>query len=97
METLLPGSVDAAVVLPDPVNLTVLIQIVFDGEMRWHVEGNHCTTLAEVQNILLSIHATKADIPVIIESADNVSGENVIDVYDICRRVGLTNIQFAAY
>ena len=98
METTLPGNVPAEVVLPDPVNLdTVLIQISFDQEPRWKIEGNKCSTLHEVENILRLLQNTKPDIPVIIESADVVPIEEVIDVYDLCRFVGLSRIQFAAY
>ena len=97
MDTTLPSEVTTEVALPDPVNLDVVfVQLFFDREPRWQVEGNQCTTLWEVQNILLSIRNIKADIPVIIGSADNVPMEDVIDVYDVCRRVGLSRIQFVA-
>ena len=98
MDATLPGSVNSEVVLPDLENLdTVLIQISFDVEPLWQIEGNRCSTLHEVQIVLRAIWEVKADIPVIIESADNVPTGKVIDVYDICRRVGLSHIQFAAY
>lgn len=97
METVLPGSVIAEIVLPDPVNLdVVLVQIFFDKQPHWQIEGNRCSALGEVQNILRLIREIKPDVPVIVESADSVPMENVIDVYDICRRVGLFRIQFAA-
>jgi biopolymer transport protein ExbD len=97
MDTTLPGSLPAEVVLPDPVNLdTVLIQIFFDQNTHWRIEGNQCSTLHEVQNILRSLRNAKPDIPVIIESADVVPVEKVIDIYDLCRSVGLSRIQFAA-
>jgi biopolymer transport protein ExbD len=97
MDTTLSGNVTADIVLPDPVNLdTVLIQIFFDTQPHWQIEGHHCLTLHEVQNVLRSIQNVKADIPVIIESADNVPMENVIDIYDLCRQVGLSRIQFTA-
>ena len=98
IDATLPGSVTAEVVLPDPVDLdVVLIQITFDREPHWQIEGNHCSTLHEVHNILRLIRDVKADIPVIIEPADNVPVGKVIDVYDVCRRAGLFRIQFVAY
>ena len=98
MDTTLPGNVEVDVVHLDPVDLdAVLIQITFDQEPHWQIEGNQCSTLREVQGILRLVRDVKADIPVIIESADNVPMANVIDVYDICRRVGLSQIQFAAH
>jgi biopolymer transport protein ExbD len=97
MDTTLPGSVPAEMVLPDPLHLdTVLIQIFFDQKTHWQIEGNRCSTLHEVQNILRLLRDVKPDIPVIIESADGVPVEKVIDVYDVCRSVGLSRIQFAA-
>ena len=97
METTLPGDMVAEMVLPDPVNLdTVLIRIFFEDELRWQIEGNQCSSLREVQSILRLLRDVKPDIPVIIESADDVPMENVIDVYDVCRSVGLSNIQFSA-
>jgi len=97
MDTTLPGSVHAEVVLPDLANLDVVtVQIFFDSQPHWQIEGNQCFTLHEVQNILRLICGVKPDIPVIIEPADSVPMENVIDIYDICRRVGLSQIQFAA-
>ena len=98
MDTTLPGSVAADTVLPDPVNLdVVLVQIFFDRTPHWQIEGNQCSSLDEVHNILRLIRDIKADIPVIIESAESVPMENVIDVYDVCRRVELFQIQFAAH
>ena len=97
MNTTLPGSLAAEVVLPDPVNLdTVLIQIFFDPKTRWKIEGNQCSTLHEVENILWLLRKAKPDIPVIIESADVVPVEKVIDVYDLCRLLELSRVQFAA-
>ena len=98
MDTTLPGSVMTDMVRLDPVSLdVVLVQIFFDREPHWQIEGNQCTSLHEVQNILLLIRNVKEDIPVVIESAENVPMEHVIDVYDVCRRVELSRIQFAAH
>ena len=97
MDTTFPGNVTAEVVLPDPVNLDVaLITISFDRKPHWQIEGNQCSSLDEVQGILQMMRGVKADIPVIIESAENVPMETVIDTYDACRRAGLLRIHFAA-
>ena len=98
LDTTLPGSVAADVVLPAPTNLDVVqIQIFFDRKPHWQVEGNQCSSLKEVQHILRLIREVKEDIPVIIKSADNVPMETVIDVYDVCRRIGLVRVQFATH
>jgi len=97
MDTTLPGSTVAEMVLPDWTNLDVVeIQIFFDRKPHWQIEGNRCFTLSSVQHLLQSIQSVKPDIPVIIAPAGTVPMENVIDVYDLCRRVGLSRIQFAA-
>ena len=97
MDATLSGNVAADMVLPELAELdVVLIQIARDDELRWQIEGNHFLTLHDVQNFLRLIQSIKPDIPVIIESADNVPIENVLDVYDVCRRVGLVRIHFAA-
>ena len=97
MDATLPGSAPAEMMLPDPVDIdVVLIQISFEREPYWLInEANHCSTLYEVRNVLRLLCDLRADIPVIIASADNVPTENVIDVYDVCRLTGLSRIQFA--
>ena len=95
MDATLPGNVIADIVLPDPIDLdTVLIQISFDRTPHWQIAGNQFSSLHEVQDFLRRIRSVKEDIPVIIDSTENVPMENVIDVYDVSRRVGLSNIQF---
>ena len=97
LDAALPGDVPAEIVLPDPVDLdVVVVQIFFDEKPYWQIEGNHPRTLYDVQTVMRQIRNIKPDIPVIIDSADNVPMENVIDIYDICRRLELTNILFAA-
>ena len=96
MDTTLPGDVPVEIVLPDPVDLDVVVVQIFFGEKPyWQIEGNHPRTLHEVQAVLRQIRNIKPGIPVIIDSADNVPIENVIDIYDICRRLELP-VQLAA-
>ena len=100
MNTTLPGSVPSEVLPPDLANLdAVVVQIVHSteqgGRLYWQIEGNRCATLGEVQNLLRSVHSVKPDIPVVIEPENDVFMENVIDVYDVCRQVGLLQIQFS--
>ena len=97
MNTTLSGNVSTDIVLPDPVDLDIaVVQIFFDQQPYWQIEGNRPATLRDVQEILRLIRDIKPDIPVIIESADNVPMENVIDICDICHRLGL-HVQFAAW
>lgn len=97
MESTLPGNAVAEVSLPDPIDLDqVFIQISFNQIPSWQVEGNQCTTLDDVQRILRTVWEIKPDIPVVIAAAENVPMEDVIDIYDVSRRVGLSQIQFSA-
>jgi biopolymer transport protein ExbD len=98
MDSTLPGNAAVELVHFDPVKLDVVrIQISCEPELHWQIEENQCTSFLEVQQILQLIREVNDDIPVIIESAENVPMEKVIDVYDVCRRVGLLRIHFAAH
>ncbi|MDR2757328.1 MAG: biopolymer transporter ExbD [Planctomycetaceae bacterium] len=93
----LPGSSVTEIVLPKPDNLDVArILLTFDGSPHWRVEGNQCHSLRDVRTILQKLREIRQDIPVIIDSNENVPMEHVIDVYDSCRIAGLSQIQFAA-
>lgn len=93
----LPGSEASEIVLPSPEQLdSARIELSFDGSPHWSVEGNQCSALTEVRQLLRSLQRVKADLPIIIASEQNVPMEHVIDVYDACRWAGLSKIQFAA-
>lgn len=94
----LSGTSSAQIVLPDPENLDqAVIRLGFEGQKPyWQIEDNHCNSLREVRDILRKLREIKQDLPVIIDSKENVPMEHVIDVYDACRSAGLTKIQFAA-
>ncbi|MDR0704353.1 MAG: biopolymer transporter ExbD [Planctomycetaceae bacterium] len=93
----LSGNSVVEIVLPKPETLDVArILLTFDGSPHWQVEGNQCHSLREVREILQKLREIRRDIPVIIDSNENVPMEHVIDVYDVCRIAGLSQIQFAA-
>ncbi|MDR3182955.1 MAG: biopolymer transporter ExbD [Planctomycetaceae bacterium] len=75
---------------------TVHVEITYQDVPLWKVEGGEYRTLQEVQDILRRLKDVQADIPVIIEPAANVPMEHVINLYDVCRRIGLINIKFMA-
>ncbi|MDR3232845.1 MAG: biopolymer transporter ExbD [Planctomycetaceae bacterium] len=75
---------------------TVHIEITYQDVPLWKVEGSEYRTLQDVQDILRRLKDVQADIPVVIEPAANVPMEHVINLYDICRRIGLTRIHFEA-
>jgi len=55
-----------------------------------------CENLSQLRSLLEAVAQIRADLPVIIDVEPTVPVEHVIDVYDLCRQVGLVRIQFAA-
>ncbi|NLX95466.1 MAG: biopolymer transporter ExbD [Rhodopirellula sp.] len=95
----LPGSIDSAVPIdPDLKDLDEIVVKILreEGGVRWEINGRRCTRLAEVRAVLAGVAQVKIDLPVILDVDGGVPLENVIDVYDVCRQLGLERIQFAA-
>ncbi len=67
-----------------------------DGTLEWRVNDRPLESLAEVREVLAGVAAVQADLPVILDPDGEVPIEAVIDVYDLCRRVGLVRVQFSA-
>ncbi len=55
-----------------------------------------CNSLAQLRGLLQAVAGIRADLPVILDVEPLVPVEHLIDVYDLCRQVGLQRIQFAA-
>ena len=104
----LPGSISGDVPIdPELLDLEeIVVKVLWrEGRAQWEINGRNYRklTIAEdvekvgnVENILRAAKEVKADLPVILDVEDEVPMENVIDAYDLCRRVGLEKIQFAA-
>ncbi len=95
----LPGSIDSqAEVDPELKDLEeVVVKILqVDGRIRWEINEQRYTQLDEVRDVLAGVAQVKIDLPVILDVDGDVPLENVIDVYDLCRQIGLEKIQFAA-
>jgi biopolymer transport protein ExbD len=94
----LSGNVDAIeLLIPDPSEIDVaIIKIMFRGVPRWYLAGNECKSIEQLRVLLNELRNIQIDLPVVIDSDSNVPMECVIDVYDLCRAVGLTKIQFTA-
>ena len=67
-----------------------------DGRARWRINDKDYERFDEVGAVLAAVARLKNELPVILDADDNVPLENVIDAYDLCRRLGLVKIQFAA-
>ena len=62
----------------------------------WRINRRDYTSLDEVRGVLAAVAKVKIDLPLILDIQGDVHLENAIDVYDLCRQVGLKKIQFAA-
>jgi biopolymer transport protein ExbD len=95
----LPGSSSETVAI-DPLEEDldeIVVKVLWrDGGPRWEVNQRRYEQLGQVGAVLSAVAGFQADLPVILDVEGVVPMENVIDVYDLCRRIGLQRIQFAA-
>ena len=99
----LPGAIESDVqVDPQQLDLEeIVVELLWrniDGRWRaqWQINNREYTQLAEVRGVLAAVRQLKDDLPVILDVEPDVPMEDVIDVYDLCREVGLERVQFAA-
>ena len=102
----LPGTVSEAPPIDQELEDLdeIVVRIMWrDGRPSWQIglpgqqlHERVCRDLEEVTQALAAIARVKVDLPVILDVEAEVPIEDVIDVYDVCRRIGLERIQFAA-
>ncbi|MBN1908320.1 MAG: biopolymer transporter ExbD [Pirellulales bacterium] len=95
----LPGtSTKTAPVDPDLIDLEqIVVKLSWrDGHPGWQINQKDYSSLEDVGAVLAAVAGVKADLTVILDAGGNVPMEHLINVYDLCRRIGLTRIQFAA-
>jgi biopolymer transport protein ExbD len=104
----LPGTVsDVEPVNPEWEDLDeIIVKILWhEGRPGWRMElrgqqadPRACRDLKELGEALAAVARVRADLPVIldVEDKDHVPIESVIDVWDLCRRIGLEKVQLAA-
>jgi len=95
----LPGAV--ATELPPPEELEDLDELVvdlrwLDARPAWEINRRRYNALGEVRAVLEATQAIQPGLPVILDVGPRVPMENVINLYDLCRAVGLERVQFAA-
>ena len=76
----------------------IYIRILMDekGEnFSWRINQRSCNSLDQVGHVLRQLANALPEVPVIIDPDRKVPIENVLDIYDICRKNGLVKIQFA--
>lgn len=75
----------------------VVVEIRSDaGRIHWRVNEAPYDQLADVVNLLRQLARIEVELPVTVDSQPNVPIGDVIDVYDLCRQSGFSNIRFAA-
>ena len=75
----------------------VVVRVLWaEGRVSWRVGDELLNDLAGVEAKLTRIYQAKADAPVIIDPDNATPLGDVIDVYDLSRRVGFDEVQFAA-
>ena len=94
----LPGTTSDVEIEEDWEDLDeIVVKILWrDGRPGWQINQRDLERLDEVRAVLEAAAAVKIDLPVILDVEGEVPIEDVIDVYDVCRRIGLVRIQFAA-
>jgi len=95
----LPGSVSSNVEIDLELEdlEEIVVKILYaDGRPHWQINQRDYNRLAEVRAVLSAAARVRIDLPVILDVEPNVPLENLIDVYDLCRRIGLERVQFAA-
>ncbi len=94
----MPGSVNTEIEI-DPLqeDLDEITVTVFRRGDRtaWQVNQRDYDRLEDVGAVLSAAAEIKIDLPVILDVDAEVPIEDVIDVYDRCRQIGLRRIQFA--
>lgn len=97
-----PTAGGAAAEQPVPPELEDLRQVEVtlarrDGATFWTVNGDGCTSLADVERRLAALARMKqfkSIVPVILDVADDVPLADAIDVYDLALRLGFEKVQF---
>lgn len=92
----LPGNATTPSVRKPPTLDVAIIRITYDRRPFYTVAENRCETLERLREVLLVLSEAKNDLPIIIDPEGNVPMGAMIAVYDTCRDVGLTKIQFTA-
>jgi len=95
----LPGTIASDVPIdPEVEDLEeIVVEILWrEGRASWRINDRDYARLADVRAVLTAASRVKTDLPVILDVEPPVPMEDVIDVYDLCRQIGLEKIQFAA-
>lgn len=76
--------------------IVVRIFVNRDKRAEYAVDDKRLASIAEVEATLDELRQIDPNVPVVVDPERDVPIENVLDVYDAARRVGLGKIKFAA-
>jgi biopolymer transport protein ExbD len=74
---------------------TVVRAMRVDGQTRWIVNNRPAASLLEVESVLRTVSQTDRSTPITLDVEAAVPLGEMIDVYDVCRLLGLEKIEFA--
>lgn len=95
----MPGAVESDVEIdPELLDLDeIVVKVLWrDGRARWQINGRDYDHLKAVGEVLAAASRLQSDLPVILDIEPTVPMKDVIDLYDICRAIGLEQVRFAA-
>jgi biopolymer transport protein ExbD len=94
----LPGISDAVPIEQQWEDLDeIVVKIVWrDDRPGWQINEQDVATLKQLWASLEAAARIQIDLPVILDVDGRVPIENVIDVVDLCRQIGLEKVLFAA-
>lgn len=95
----LPGKMESPIqVDPELKDLDEIVVKIrwIENRAGWEINRRQYVRLEEVRAVLAGVAQVKAELPVILDVDGDVPMDDVIDVYDLCRQLGLQRIQFAA-
>ena len=74
----------------------IVVRIVADGpSIAWILNDTRLEGLDQLRNRLSQVAAVRSELPLVIDPEAEIPLSDVLDVYDLGRQLGLSNIQFA--
>lgn len=90
------GSIGGGVATAPAETEEVWIRAVTGSDRRttWTINDTEYRTTREVRDVLTQLADLQRDMPVILDIGPEVPAEDLVEVYDACRQVGLDSVSF---